>query len=118
MRLPEIITLAETPGPWIQGGEIFKIVRSVYHHMGRAKIVVIMGSEHDMEFASKIKSFLDGEGFTVECEFKICSAHRNTHKLLQLIQGYEGQPLVYVTVAGLSDSLSGVVAGNSSQPVI
>ncbi|MBS7644665.1 AIR carboxylase family protein [Candidatus Bathyarchaeota archaeon] len=77
-----------------------------------------MGSEHDMEFASKIKRFLDGEGFTVDCEFRVCSAHRNTRGLLRLLQEYEGEPLVYVTVAGLSDSLSGVVAGNSSQPVI
>ena len=86
--------------------------------METAKIVVIMGSERDMEFASKIKGFLEKEGFTVECEVEVSSAHRNTSRLLQLLQEHEGGPLVYITVAGLSDSLSGVVAGNSLQPVI
>ncbi|MEM2122049.1 MAG: AIR carboxylase family protein [Candidatus Bathyarchaeia archaeon] len=86
--------------------------------MAKGKIIIIMGSEHDMEFASRIKDFLDREGFSVECDFKICSAHRSTYRLLQLLQELEGESLVYITVAGLSDGLSGVVAGNSLQPVI
>jgi 5-(carboxyamino)imidazole ribonucleotide mutase len=94
------------------------MVRSIDYCMGKAKIVIIMGSERDAEFASKIRDFLDREGFRVECDFKVCSAHRNTRRLLQLLQEHEGEPLVYITVAGLSDSLSGVVAGNSLQPVI
>ena len=86
--------------------------------MDQPKIVVIMGSESDRKFASKIKDFLDKENFPVECEFNIASAHRNTENLLKLLQKYYGKPLVYITIAGLSDSLSGVVAGNSTQPVI
>ncbi len=86
--------------------------------MNQPKIVIIMGSESDRNFASKIKDFLNKENFSVDCEFNIASAHRNTENLLKLLKKYYEKPLVYITVAGLSDSLSGVVAGNSTQPVI
>ena len=86
--------------------------------MNQSKIVVVMGSERDKDFADRIPNFLTKEGFSVICEFKVASAHRTTRKLLQILQEYNEATLVYITIAGLSDSLSGVVAGNVLQPVI
>jgi phosphoribosylaminoimidazole carboxylase PurE protein len=86
--------------------------------MVQQKIVVIMGSKRDWNFASKIREFIEREKFSIECEFKIASAHRATEKVLQLLKEDSNKPLVYITIAGLSDSLSGVVAGNSLHPVI
>jgi 5-(carboxyamino)imidazole ribonucleotide mutase len=84
------------------------------------KIVVLMGSKSDYDFASRIKQFLEKEGFPVKCEFNVASAHKTTKKLLDDLAAYEksGENIVFITVAGLSDALSGVVAGYSKYPVI
>jgi 5-(carboxyamino)imidazole ribonucleotide mutase len=88
--------------------------------MPEEKIVVLMGSPRDLPFASKIKDFLKKEGFPVACIYTIASAHRTPQKLLDNLGEYEesGDNIVYVTVAGLSDALSGVVAGYTGYPVI
>jgi 5-(carboxyamino)imidazole ribonucleotide mutase len=84
------------------------------------KIVVLMGSKSDLNFASRIKQFLEEERFPVECEFNVASAHKTTRKLLTDLSKYEksDDKIVFITVAGLSDALSGVVAGYSRYPVI
>jgi 5-(carboxyamino)imidazole ribonucleotide mutase len=88
--------------------------------MPKEKIVVLMGSPRDLPFASKIKDFLKKEGFPVACIYNVASAHRTPEKLLDDLGEYEesGDNIVYVTVAGLSDALSGVVAGYTGYPVI
>ncbi len=88
--------------------------------MTRQRIVVLMGSKSDLPFAHKIGGFLAGEGFTVEVEYNVSSAHRTPDILLEKLREYEqtGDRIVYVTVAGLSDALSGVVAGFSKYPVV
>ena len=88
--------------------------------MPAEKIVVLMGSKKDYEFASRIEKFLKEEGFPVSCEYNVASAHKTPQKLLDDLQRYEtsGDNVVFVTVAGLSDALSGVVAGYSKYPVI
>jgi 5-(carboxyamino)imidazole ribonucleotide mutase len=88
--------------------------------MGRHRIVVLMGSKSDMPFARKVGEFLKKEGFNVDCEYVVSSAHRTPDILLQKLRQYEksGDNIIYVTIAGLSDALSGVVAGFSICPVI
>ena len=84
------------------------------------KIVVLMGSKSDLNFASRVRQFLEEEGFPIECEFDVASAHKTTRKLLADLSRYEksDDKIVFITVAGLSDALSGVVAGYSRYPVI
>lgn len=88
--------------------------------MVEEKIVVLIGSTSDLPFAHRIKDFLGDSHFPVECVFRITSAHRNTVKLLDDLKVYEQSEdrIVYITMAGLSDALSGVVAGNVQCPVI
>ena len=88
--------------------------------MSEEKIVILMGSPRDLPFASKIKSFLKKEKFPLSCVYNVASAHRTPEKLLNDLKENEKQTnnLVYVTVAGLSDALSGVVAGYTRFPVI
>ena len=88
--------------------------------MPEEKIVVLMGSPRDLPFAAKIKDFLKKENFSVSCVYNVASAHRTPEKLLNDMKEYEKRSLkiVYITVAGLSDALSGVVAGSSLNPVI
>jgi 5-(carboxyamino)imidazole ribonucleotide mutase len=88
--------------------------------MVEGKIVVLMGSQRDSDFASRIESFLQEEGFDVPCEYVVASAHRRPRKLLDEIEKFEKKEerIVFITVAGLSDALSGVAAGSTKYPVI
>ena len=88
--------------------------------MPKEKIIVLMGSKKDHEFASRIGDFLRREGFPIICDYNVASAHKTPQKLLNDLQEYEksGDNTVLITVAGLSDALSGVVAGYTKYPVI
>jgi 5-(carboxyamino)imidazole ribonucleotide mutase len=88
--------------------------------MARQKIIVLMGSKSDLPFAHKVGEFLKQEGFSVNCEYVVSSAHRTPDILLQKLKENEksGDNIIYVTIAGLSDALSGVAAGFSTCPVI
>jgi 5-(carboxyamino)imidazole ribonucleotide mutase len=88
--------------------------------MSNQKIVVLVGSASDMPFAHRVQDFLKEAQFPIKCEYRVNSAHRNPEKLLADLKGYEQSKdnIVYITVAGLSDSLSSVVAGYAANPVI
>jgi phosphoribosylaminoimidazole carboxylase PurE protein len=80
--------------------------------------IIILGSKSDLEHGRAIARSL--EGFGVEAIIRIASAHKVTGYLLDLLAEYErsGRPRVYVTVAGRSNALSGVVDANVAAPVI
>ncbi len=82
------------------------------------KAIIISGSESDKEFVGQIELALDKLG--IAHEYTSCSAHRETKKLITLLDQWEGSgdQIVYVTVAGRSNALSGVVACNTKQPVL
>jgi len=86
--------------------------------MPQQKVVIIMGSKSDLDFASSIGRVL--EGYAVNYEYNVASAHRTPEHLLKILKEYEGSgdTIVYITVAGLSDALSGLVAGFTKYPVI
>ena len=88
--------------------------------MTRERLIILMGSKSDLSFASQIGAFLAEEGFRIQCEYGVASAHRTPEMLLEKMRKNEmsGDNLVYVTVAGLSDALSGVVAGFTKYPVL
>ena len=83
-----------------------------------SQVVILLGSKSDMEHRAAIARGLDR--FAVTHETRIASAHKVTRYLLDLLDRYErdGQPRVYITVAGRSNALSGVVDANSRHPVI
>ncbi|MDP3970672.1 MAG: 5-(carboxyamino)imidazole ribonucleotide mutase [bacterium] len=81
------------------------------------KVVIISGSTSDKEFVEKIQTKLDE--LNIQHEWEACSAHKETERLLGLIKAWEASEdnIVYITVAGRSNALSGVVACNTKQPV-
>ncbi|MCS7114739.1 MAG: AIR carboxylase family protein [Nitrososphaerota archaeon] len=81
-----------------------------------AKVVVLMGSEKDLEFAKEIAKHLDT--FKLAYEFRVASAHKTPEKVLQILKEYEAEKVVYITVAGRSNALSAFVDANTSKPVI
>lgn len=86
--------------------------------MPEQKVVILMGSRSDVDFATLIADLL--EHFDVKYEFRIASAHKTPRELLKILEKYEKSEdkIVYITVAGLSDALSGTVAGFTKYPVI
>ncbi len=86
--------------------------------MLKQKVVIIMGSKSDLKFAATIGRVL--ENYRVNHEYKVASAHKTPEHLLKMLEKYEKSKdkVVYITVAGLSDALSGFVAGFTKYPVV
>lgn len=85
---------------------------------GNPQVVILLGSKSDAEHRNAIAHGLDRFGVTHVT--RIASAHKVTGYLLDLLSTYEDDGLhhVYITVAGRSNALSGVVDANSRHPVI
>ena len=81
------------------------------------KAVLIMGSISDQHHADKITNVLDTLG--VEHEVHAASAHKNPEKVLEIIRSFEKKSnVVFVTIAGRSNALSGFVGANCSKPTL
>ena len=80
------------------------------------KVIILMGSKTDYELSKKIADYL--EKFGVGYEFRVASAHKTPEKVLEILKEYEADCVVYITVAGRSDALSGMVDANTAKPVI
>lgn len=80
-------------------------------------VPILLGSESDKDHAEKIAKYLDE--FAIPYEIKVISAHKVPEKLVAYIEEKnKEQNVVYVTIAGRSNGLSGCTAGSSVHPVI
>ncbi len=84
----------------------------------KALVPIIMGSKSDLTHGEAIANGLAKLG--IDSEIRVASAHKAASYLLSMLAGYEAddRPKVYVTVAGRSNALSGLVDGNVAAPVI
>ena len=80
------------------------------------KVVLIMGSKSDLDWSEKIGDTLDKLG--IKSVMRIASAHKVPSKALDIIDEYKDEQVVYVTVAGRSNALSGFVDAQTEKPVI
>lgn len=80
--------------------------------------IILMGSASDRGHCAEIAAALQALG--VACEQRVASAHKTPARLLELLAEYEAQPRphVYITVAGRSNALSGMVDASVAAPVI
>ncbi len=82
------------------------------------KVVFLLGSKVDIDHAENIAALLQVE-WGIDSEIFVGSAHKVPVKVANLIERVNKESdIVYVTIAGRSNALSGVVAGNSVHPVI
>jgi len=77
-------------------------------------VLIILGSKTDIEVAAKACDTL--EEFGVQYELRVCSAHRTPRALVKLIEGSNAE--VFIAVAGMAAALPGVVAAETTCPVI
>ncbi|NOY63878.1 MAG: AIR carboxylase family protein [Nitrospirae bacterium] len=82
--------------------------------MGR--VIIIMGSKADMSWAERIKSCL--QGFDIPVVMRIASAHKVPMRCFEIIKEYDDQEVVFITIAGRSNALSGFVDAQTHCPVI
>ena len=81
------------------------------------KIVFIIASPSDEPWADKIKQHL--KKWELDTVTHMASAHKVPERVFSIIEEHNKEKdLVYVTIAGRSNGLSGVVAANSVHPVI
>lgn len=81
-----------------------------------SKAVIIMGSKADLDWAVKIADSL--KVFEVESIMHVASAHKVPLKCYNLIQKYEKENVVFITIAGMSNALSGFSDAQTHCPVI
>ena len=86
--------------------------------MNAGRVVIIMGGKVDLDHARKIADTL--ASFGVPSVMRIASAHKTPARLLSMLEDYEKDPgkTVYITIAGLSNGLSGLVDAAVGSPVI
>jgi len=86
------------------------------------KAVMIMGSDIDLSWAKNIAKFLEKHG--ISYEIHTASAHKTPLKALSILNRFEaerkqhGGAVVFVTIAGRSNALSGFVSANTSYPTL
>lgn len=80
------------------------------------KVVIIMGSERDLEFTKEIAKHL--KALDLEFKLRVASAHKTPEKVLEILKEYENENVVYITVAGRSNALSAFVDAHTAKPVI
>lgn len=88
----------------------------LYHlpnHKSRTFGTVCKG---DIEHSQKIAAIIKKMG--AECILRIASAHKVPLKALEILRQYETEEVVFITVAGRSNALSGFVDANTYRPVI
>ena len=81
------------------------------------KVILILGSTSGEGHAQKITASLDE--FGISWEQHVASAHKQPRKVLEILDSNANEEsIVYVTIAGRSNALSGFVAANSGFPTI
>ena len=98
--------------------ELDKMVETYFELIHKNLVVVLAGSQSDKNWVEKIVSNLDNSVYT---KVHYCSAHKNPKELMRLLDLYnesENRNIIYITVAGMSNALSGVVAANTKNLVL
>ncbi len=96
---------------------VINLATRKYQRMSQ-KVVILFGSKVDVDFAKPLRRTL--QEFGINFDQWITSAHKTPKKVLEILREYEKSEdeLIYITVAGRSNALSGVVDANTKFPVI
>lgn len=77
-------------------------------------VTIIIGSESDKEQMMPLEDVL--KNYSISYELMVMSAHRDLDKLIDYLKNNKTK--IYITAAGLSAALPGVVAAQVKEPVI
>lgn len=81
------------------------------------KVAVMMGSTSDEAKMAMARETL--EAFGIEVDWRILSAHRNPHEVVELVSSArENGYVAFICGAGMAAHLAGVVAAHTTLPVV
>ena len=81
------------------------------------KVGVLMGSASDETKMQPARETL--EKFGLECDWRVLSAHRNPHQVVELVSSARDNGYVaFICGAGMAAHLAGVVAAHTTLPVV
>jgi len=84
---------------------------------GSGRVGIVVGSRSDIAAAERSMAVLDE--LEVDSEIRVISAHRAPELLARFIAGAEERGIrVFIAIAGLAAHLPGVVASQTTRPVI
>ena len=95
------------------------IITNYYEKFHSPTVVILSGSPSDDWHIEKLRK--NCEKHQNYYREHVCSAHKKTKQLLEILNKYnmnKTRKIVFVTVAGMSNALSGVVTCNTHHPVI
>ncbi len=78
--------------------------------------VIIMGSGSDKPHCEKIAENL--KEFGISSRMHVASAHKVPGRVFEIIEENKNKASLYITVAGRSNALSGVVEASTEKPVV
>lgn len=85
-------------------------------HINMNKAVIIMGSKADLDWAKKIENAL--HQFEISTAMYVASAHKVPLVCYDIIKEEEKNNVVFITIAGMSNALSGFSDAQTHCPVI
>lgn len=87
---------------------------------GKNSVLILMGSKADLDAAEKAGAVLTALG--ISHHMHIASAHKTPKAVLSIVAEAEAQAksgkVVLLAVVGMSNALSGMLAGSTSLPII
>lgn len=84
--------------------------------MSKPKVVIVAGSRSDHDH---VEDLVRGLSQFIEVDVHYGSAHREPRHVLEILDKYKLiKNIIYVTIAGRSNALSGMIAANTEHVVI
>nr|XP_055041778.1 multifunctional protein ADE2 isoform X1 [Misgurnus anguillicaudatus] len=110
---PEAMQMVKRNFEWVA-----ERVKLLLESKATGRVVVLMGSTSDVAHCEKIRKACGSYG--IPCHLRVTSAHKGPDETLRIKAEYEGDgvPTIFVAVAGRSNGLGPVMAGNTAYPVI
>ncbi|XP_068071481.1 bifunctional phosphoribosylaminoimidazole carboxylase/phosphoribosylaminoimidazole succinocarboxamide synthetase isoform X1 [Danio rerio] len=110
---PEAMQMVKRNFEWVA-----ERVKLLLESQARGRVVVMMGSTSDVAHCEKIRKACASYG--IPCHLRVNSAHKGPDETLRIKAEYEGdgEPTIFVAVAGRSNGLGPVMSGNTAYPVI
>ena len=88
------------------------------HWQTNPTLVLLAGSESDRKHIDILEAFANQ--YKIHYHSHVASAHKNTACVMELLDFYNSTngKIIFITIAGRSNALSGVVASNTNYPTI
>ena len=95
-----------------------RLIKNYFDNKHKNMVVILSGSATDEWFIDKLRKLFYKNNILVREH--VCSAHKQTKRVLDILDKYNkmDRNIIFITIAGRSNALSGVVACNTNYVVL